>query len=902
MGGTYKTTGSWLSFIPDSVAKVQEHVFCGLGQVIGRRPRICAASCLMFYLVLMAGIGTLKGNGSLFFLRMETDFLKTFTFTSAPEYKEYRKATEVFPDVHSISLIETPINSVSPLFSRTLRAAIDAESHITGSIKAEHNGIWYNYSQLCARPLSALPCRTLSAVNVLLAGSVQSIHHQLQELQAMEEAGASLLLRAKWLIIGIPIPLRSLLPVLVASSAHFPGALAGDTELGAWLAQATAISARFDLEDKPASKEFEDAVEQYLTKDANLHEARPGATIRITSLTTSSLGKECLKVGTNAAGLVLAVVAVMASYVVLMLGAETRVPGETQLLIMMFATGIPALSSLAAFGIMGYMGLSLNVLAVMAPFLGIATGIDGTFLIVTAVKSVGQHEVDPMEVMRVALVRAGPAITTTTTTSVASFLIAALTSLHFRGMSVFCCCQAVLLALNWFGMLVLLPSLITLNEHRITQHRWDLLPCLKRSSAAAMTHDDGDRAIPKKQSLIARMDLGGRGKSLVSSHLAPAVAKNTACQLIGSMIWISLVITGACLFPSLDKGMPDRYFITDSSPAMLYMDDLDEHFRSGYPIELGIVLPEPRLESRSYRAGLQQFIVSLSSNPAAITGQADCWPLSIASNLSDTTNAGEAQAAVNSFFESISNKRYAWDVHLAGRFSGSLETSIDAARCRLLLWQPPQPGPRSQQSKALRELAAHASIPAVVYHSSLPMQVSRFDQIRRELLHSTAFCACAVFVALIISLPVHLAMLAQINIMAVIIFLFGVMVITNTTCNVITYTICVMALGFCVDYSCHVVHFMEHGVPDKMAWNERVQHSLKECGFDVIQGCFTAFLGVSLLFFAGAEAFRMFAVLSMSITFFGGLFALWGLPAMIALVSSLMRRCSPRDIPETVEI
>jgi len=138
--------------------------------------------------------------------------------------------------------------------------------------------------------------------------------------------------------------------------------------------------------------------------------------------------------------------------------------------------------------------------------------------------------------------------------------------------------------------------------------------------------------------------------------------------------------------------------------------------------------------------------------------------------------------------------------------------------------------------------------------------------------------------------------------MAVIIFLFGAMVITNTACNAITLTVCVMALGFCVDYSCHVVHFMEHGVPDDMAWNERVQHSLKECGFDVVQGCFTAFLGVSLLFFAGAEAFRMFAVLSMSITFFGGLFALWGLPAMIALVSSLMHRCSARDVLEGAEI
>jgi len=211
----------------------------------------------------------------------------------------------------------------------------------------------------------------------------------------------------------------------------------------------------------------------------------------------------------------------------------------------------------------------------------------------------------------------------------------------------------------------------------------------------------------------------------------------------------------------------------------------------------------------------------------------------------------------------------------------------------MVLYQPTVAKDRASQAKLLRDLTAQSSIPALAYHLSFPIQVSRYNSIKKELMQSAAYCSCAVFVGLLLSLPAHLAILAQINIMAVIAFLFGFMVLMKITCNAISYTICVLALGFCVDYSCHVVHFMEHDAPHDMVWNYRVLRSLRDCGFDVIQGCWTAFFGVALLYFAGAEAFRMLAIMSMWITFFGGLFALWGLPSMISLVSSIAQKASP---------
>mmetsp|Transcript_120425 Transcript_120425/g.374986 ORF Transcript_120425/g.374986 Transcript_120425/m.374986 type:complete len:81 (-) Transcript_120425:50-292(-) len=55
-----------------------------------------------------------------------------------------------------------------------------------------------------------------------------------------------------------------------------------------------------------------------------------------------------------------------------------------------------------------------------------------------------------------------------------------------------------------------------------------------------------------------------------------------------------------------------------------------------------------------------------------------------------------------------------------------------------------------------------------------------------------------------------------------------------------------------------------------------------------MQGCATAFLGVALLGFNGSEAFRIFTSMALVITGVGGLFALWGLPALLALLSRLL--------------
>jgi len=104
MGFSGDRLKSLILLVPNTIAAVQENGFATLGHAIGKKPRTMALGTLLFYAVLSGGIPYLKGEGKIVFLNMETDFLKLWTLKNAPEYSEYKKATDLFPDVRASHL------------------------------------------------------------------------------------------------------------------------------------------------------------------------------------------------------------------------------------------------------------------------------------------------------------------------------------------------------------------------------------------------------------------------------------------------------------------------------------------------------------------------------------------------------------------------------------------------------------------------------------------------------------------------------------------------------------------------------------------------------------------------------------------------------------------------------
>ena len=101
-----------------------------------------------------------------------------------------------------------------------------------------------------------------------------------------------------------------------------------------------------------------------------------------------SFGLECANLTIRALPLIGLTVMVMIGYALTFLAWETRLPRQTQALTVVCAAFIPAAASISSFGIFGYIGLPLNVLSILVPFLVLAVGIDAMFVMSTAAKEV----------------------------------------------------------------------------------------------------------------------------------------------------------------------------------------------------------------------------------------------------------------------------------------------------------------------------------------------------------------------------------------------------------------------------------------------------------------------------------------------------------------------------------
>jgi len=214
----------------------------------------------------------------------------------------------------------------------------------------------------------------------------------------------------------------------------------------------------------------------------------------------------------------------------------------------------------------------------------------------------------------------------------------------------------------------------------------------------------------------------------------------------------------------------------------------------------------------------------------------------------------------------------------------------NAIYCAAYVEQPVVAQHRHDQAIALIDLADRATsaqngtFSVRFYHISFPIHVAPYPAIIPETIATAGWAILSVFCALLLSLSVARALVAATSVACVVVVVVGFMAAASITFNAIVYTTIVMAIGFCVDYTVHVMHFSSLGQPsDSTAL--KVQRGLEACGYDVFNGAMTAFLGVFLLSFGQSPAFRFFGYISMVIAGVGGMFALFGLPSILLLLT-----------------
>jgi len=857
-----------------------------LGRRIGRRPVLWLCMPLVLYMSLIPGTFIRKGDAYWLWMSMQTDFLSLFAFTHTREYKDYMRATESFPAFRQINIASTSKSGESPLSAKALNESLRIVDEVRRHLRAGHDGGTYTLGDVCVRTGPGADCRAVLAAPVLL-GTGAAAHTRLGALADLEATGADAAARASFLAGGLLPQHRAFLPLVVgAGGSEFPGASATPEELSAWLLKGRVLLDTFDTLDTSPSKAFERAVQRYIS-DTTVSE------LQLSYFSTGSLGYELVAIMRDVVPLLSITIFIMLTFVIIVTGADTRIPGQTQILASAFCTGIPSLGAFAGMGMVSYLGLPLNCLCCMAPFLGLAVGIDELFLVVSAINSVPTSIEDPEEVLALALPRAGTAAFCTATTDVIAFTVGALTCTTLLGFFAFCWCLVFVLALGFIGMLTAAPASIVLNERRIRRGRRDLVPCLKRRRAT-MVREAWSTQSGAKAPVAADADLfyhwlciGRSIKSIVSDRAAPFFQKSLPCQLVGASLMITMLVGSAIVFPNVGRGMPDSYFLPDEGPTQDFLAHIDTAFAGKVQVPLSVLLPKPQLHEETYRDTLKTFMEKLANHPDAVLPPI-CWVNDVADVIPSATDETMASQAISHFWSLQEVKEtFSWD-----RIIDS-NGDVEAARCHCLFWQPTDAEERTRQALQLMDVAGNSGIDAVVYHDSFPIHVSRWRLVKESVLQTSGWVLLSVLISLMVLLPARNAVLGVCNVTGVVLVLLGSMSIRGVTYNAITYTSCVMAIGFCVDYTCHIVHFSDHGVPPSAGWDVRMGHALRECGYDVLLGCITSLIGVVLLSFHTAACFRIVAHNAILIMTVGGFSAIWGLPSIMALWSRFMGAVGP---------
>jgi hypothetical protein len=288
----------------------------------------------------------------------------------------------------------------------------------------------------------------------------------------------------------------------------------------------------------------------------------------------STFGDEANNIGFSSLWLVGITLGIMIVYATCFLATQTRHPGHTQIILVLCLVMIAGVAGVSALGWLGYFGMRVNLLCFLTPFLVLCVGIDDVFVLVSSVKEVSHTETNVPRVIGKAMAEGGTAITVTTLTSLAAFSVAAATS-SLPGFISFNVSLAVALFVNFLSLVLIFPALARINENSMAADREKRCGCFCwRCKCCCHCACD--------LHLLARCDCASALRRCLTGPYTRMLTKRTSFQCFCAALMVGVVATsgwGSQLDDTgtegrwLKTGMPDRYFVTDSSYANHIFED-----------------------------------------------------------------------------------------------------------------------------------------------------------------------------------------------------------------------------------------------------------------------------------------------------------------------------------------
>ena len=342
--------------------------------------------------------------------------------------------------------------------------------------------------------------------------------------------------------------------------------------------------------------------------------------------------------------------------------------------------------------------------------------------------------------------------------------------------------------------------------------------------------------------------------------------------LVGFTGYLAASIYGAI---HLEQGLLLRNLASDDHYFYQYDTWLTDYIPNHIPISFVI---KSRLTYSSQDT--QDLITSMlnkAHRDASIDDTTEINWLAAYQNDALYNTTSEAAFVTNLMSFISNNPRYDNDV----RFD-SLNSHIEASRFYVVTNNERNSQKLGKMMLKMREIVDNINLPVFPFHPSFKF-FEHFNAILSATLQTVGMAVAAMTVVTILFMPYPiLVFLVILNMLMILVGIFGFMYYWNLSLSSITMVQLVMTVGFSVDFSAHICHaFISVSGQNKI---ERVHKALDRAGGPIMNAAFSSIVGILMLLGSSGYIFHTFFKVMFLVMLFGLLHSVLFLPVVLSLI------------------
>lgn len=209
-------------------------------------------------------------------------------------------------------------------------------------------------------------------------------------------------------------------------------------------------------------------------------------------------------------------------------------------------------------------------------------------------------------------------------------------------------------------------------------------------------------------------------------------------------------------------------------------------------------------------------------------------------------------------------------------------TSVIASRCHVFSNNVVESTKQAELMIRMRDLADNAPLPTFAYQPAF-VYFEQYVMIMQSTLQTVGITLAVMFVITFIFL-VHptIVLLVFINIVMIIVGIFGFMGLWGLTLSSVTMIHLIMSVGFSVDFSAHVCS--AYMLSDARTRKERAEYALVHASGPILNSGLSSLIGIAVLVFSDSYIFQSFFKIMLLVIGFGVLHAIFLIPVLLSWI------------------